>query len=245
MKHYNLTMTDRNGKSVTTTNTSTEYPEELLRMLALSGSQVEVVDTGCECGGECGCGANDTEALNAEAEYRAAPANDELDLDDFSKKTANSISMQKKTLKPSRGDNPLEYSTNESDIYEALMSEYEIMAEVTSDRDRDAFVEAYISAAGELTSDDDEFDDAQWSKEGLADMKKDADMFYKKAERLLQTLDADPSQHGYDFWLTRNGHGAGFWDRGYGEAGDKLTAFSEKFGEANLYVGDDGMIYVS
>jgi hypothetical protein len=125
------------------------------------------------------------------------------------------------------------------------MSEYEIMAEVTSDRDRDAFVEAYISAAGELTSDDDEFDDAQWSKEGLADMKKDADMFYKKAERLLQTLDADPSQHGYDFWLTRNGHGAGFWDRGYGEAGDKLTAFSEKFGEANLYVGDDGMIYVS
>lgn len=128
-KHYNLTVTDNNGKAVTTTNVSTEHPEELMRMLTLAGRTVEItpVVTGCGCGGEtCGCG-NDVEELNAEAEYRATPANDELDLDDFSKKTANSISMQKKSLKPSRGDNPLEYSTNESEIYEALMSEYETM----------------------------------------------------------------------------------------------------------------------
>lgn len=28
---------------------------------------------------------------------------------------------------------------------------------------------------------------------------------------------------GHDLWLTRNGHGVGFWDRGLGELGDKLA----------------------
>lgn len=50
-------------------------------------------------------------------------------------------------------------------------------------------------------------------------------------------------QHGHDFWLTRNGHGAGFWDRGYGEAGKRLTKSAEACGERCLYVGDDGRIY--
>lgn len=29
---------------------------------------------------------------------------------------------------------------------------------------------------------------------------------------------------GHDYWLTRNGHGAGFWDRGAGSIGELLTA---------------------
>lgn len=51
---------------------------------------------------------------------------------------------------------------------------------------------------------------------------------------------------GHDFWLSRNGHGAGFWDRdGVGGSGrphgpvglgDRLQAAAEKFGECNLYV---------
>jgi hypothetical protein len=48
---------------------------------------------------------------------------------------------------------------------------------------------------------------------------------------------------GHDFWLTRNGHGAGFWDRGLGELGDRLSEAAEKFGEVCLYVGDDGLIW--
>jgi hypothetical protein len=47
---------------------------------------------------------------------------------------------------------------------------------------------------------------------------------------------------GHDFWLTRNGHGAGFWDRGLGELGDFLTKMSKPFGEATLYVSDDGEV---
>lgn len=46
-------------------------------------------------------------------------------------------------------------------------------------------------------------------------------------------------QHGQDFALTRNGHGAGFWDRGYGEAGDRLSDTAHRYGEHSVLT-DDG-----
>ncbi len=50
---------------------------------------------------------------------------------------------------------------------------------------------------------------------------------------------------GHDFWLTRNGHGAGFWDGDWPEPqAQLLTDASKAFGECNLYVGDDGKIYL-
>ena len=52
-----------------------------------------------------------------------------------------------------------------------------------------------------------------------------------------------PESVGHDFWLTRNRHGAGFWDRGYGQLGDELTKWAHSFGEVDLYVGDDNLIY--
>jgi hypothetical protein len=49
---------------------------------------------------------------------------------------------------------------------------------------------------------------------------------------------------GHDFWLTRNNHGAGFWDGDLPkELGSALTKASKTFGEFNLHVGDDGKIY--
>lgn len=50
-------------------------------------------------------------------------------------------------------------------------------------------------------------------------------------------------QVGHDFWLTRNHHGAGFWDRGLGEVGQWLTDMAHPYGDASLYVGDDGSVY--
>jgi len=51
---------------------------------------------------------------------------------------------------------------------------------------------------------------------------------------------------GHDFWLTRNGHGAGFWDGDWQEpAGAELSKASKAFGEINLYVSDDGKLYLS
>lgn len=55
----------------------------------------------------------------------------------------------------------------------------------------------------------------------------------------------DLEQAGHDFWLTRNHHGAGFWDRGLGEKGKRLTDASHAYGTQDMYVGDDGKVYLS
>lgn len=41
------------------------------------------------------------------------------------------------------------------------------------------------------------------------------------------------TQAGHDFWLTKNGHGAGFWDRPeiWGDRADELTRACELMGE--------------
>ena len=62
----------------------------------------------------------------------------------------------------------------------------------------------------------------------------------------MQDPNIDMEQVAHDFWLTRNRHGAGFWDGDYEEeAGKKLTEIAHSFGEVHPYVGDDGKIYIS
>lgn len=56
--------------------------------------------------------------------------------------------------------------------------------------------------------------------------------------------DLDPAQSGHDFALTRNGHGAGFWDRGIGERGDILTAASHAYGTSSAWFGDAGIVHL-
>jgi hypothetical protein len=51
-------------------------------------------------------------------------------------------------------------------------------------------------------------------------------------------------QVGHDLWLTRNHHGAGFWDRDEGKVGDKLTTAAHALGESDLVVYDDGKLAV-
>jgi len=53
---------------------------------------------------------------------------------------------------------------------------------------------------------------------------------------------------GHDLWLTRNGHGCGFWDRHDclpEAAGEHLTKAAKKMGECYVTVGDDENIYLS
>ena len=54
-------------------------------------------------------------------------------------------------------------------------------------------------------------------------------------------------QAGYDFWLTRNHHGAGFWDSYRPWTKDNgiiLTNAAHAFGELNVVIGDDGKLYL-
>ena len=54
--------------------------------------------------------------------------------------------------------------------------------------------------------------------------------------------DWDASQFGHDFYLTRCGHGVGFWDRGKGAAGKQLTELCRPYDSADLFA-DDGRLY--
>lgn len=64
----------------------------------------------------------------------------------------------------------------------------------------------------------------------------------------VDDLEAGPSydRAGHDFWLTRNRHGAGFWDGNWPEPqASRLTANAKAYGSCDLYAGDDGWIYAS
>ena len=112
-----------------------------------------------------------------------------------------------------------------------------------------AFLDAYIDAAFWTTDDDDgtPFDMKPYtagdlSGETMDKMTEDCAAFLDKADIPDNLL----PQAGHDFWLTRNGHGSGFWDRPeiYGEEkAQELSALAETFGVVDLYVGDDGRIY--
>jgi len=61
----------------------------------------------------------------------------------------------------------------------------------------------------------------------------------KNADLLIRA--GDPWQNGSDFWYTRNGHGSGFWDRGYPkEISKPLTKAAHEFGESDLMPEDIG-----
>jgi hypothetical protein len=113
--------------------------------------------------------------------------------------------------------------------------------------DLDDFIEAYAECAlWSSTDEDDDNLDANYSTDDLAPdtlerFRRDC-LAFVVANR-TDLADLDPSQAGHDFWLTRNGHGVGFWDRGLGELGERLSSASRKFKEAWLYVGDDGLIH--
>lgn len=47
-----------------------------------------------------------------------------------------------------------------------------------------------------------------------------------------------------DLWLTRNGHGAGFWDRGPGNRYPLLDDHAKHAGSRYLYLGEDGFLYI-
>lgn len=118
----------------------------------------------------------------------------------------------------------------------------------------DAFTRAYIEAALWSSTDDDgnplDRGEHELADETRAQMIADCKAFQDQHDPLIfQAEDSavpyDYERAGHDFWLTRCGHGAGFWDRGLGEIGDKLTDAAKSFGNVDLYIGDDGLIYAA
>lgn len=86
------------------------------------------------------------------------------------------------------------------------------------------------------------------SQSALASIYIECADFQEANRELLEQFDSEYGRNladaGHDFWLTRNRHGSGFWDRGAGEVGTKLTEAAHAYGSSDLYVGDDGLIHV-
>jgi hypothetical protein len=119
----------------------------------------------------------------------------------------------------------------------------------------DPFTQGYIEAffwTNANSADDEDLEGgtfAELAPSALADAVQDcADFREANATILAQAYERldppyDPNRAGVDFWLTRNGHGAGFWDRGLGSVGDELASAARIYGGRDLYRGDDGLIY--
>lgn len=118
---------------------------------------------------------------------------------------------------------------------------------------RDPFFEAYVECALWSSCDDGGESLDSWygvddiAPETLAEMHEQCEDFKEDNAQTLEDAYSRPgydeARAGHDFWLTRNGHGAGFWDRGLGDIGERLTKAAKVYGGVDLMVGDDGLIY--
>ncbi len=112
----------------------------------------------------------------------------------------------------------------------------------------EAFLDGYIDAAlfSSLGNDDEPLDE-HYTRDDIAPdtmalMKRETLDFLNKHVGDLAAR--APEYGGHDFWLTREGHGAGFWDGDWPEPqATNLTKAAKAYGEANLYIGDDKKIH--
>lgn len=121
--------------------------------------------------------------------------------------------------------------------------------------DCDAFTRSYLETLLWSSTDsdgnplDDEYSISDLSPDVIREAARDCAKFQaENADDIEAWPEASASRSairaGHDFALTRNRHGAGFWDGDWpDDAGERLTAAAHKFGEISLYDGDDGVIY--
>lgn len=121
------------------------------------------------------------------------------------------------------------------------------------------FARGYVEAAFFTSASDP--DDELYEKgffdlsvDAMADIISDCERFRAENAEMIDTLiedgglggDYGEEAAGHDFWLTRNGHGAGYWDRGFrGDAAlaaERLTDAARMAGQRDIYLGDDGSV---
>jgi hypothetical protein len=109
---------------------------------------------------------------------------------------------------------------------------------------------------------------SDFSSESVAKATADCEKFFQENEKdLILVSESEAYQGladhednegggwhalvGHDFWLSRNGHGTGFFDRAFNdkpgieEAFERLQDAAESFGGVWSTVGDDGEIHLS
>lgn len=112
-----------------------------------------------------------------------------------------------------------------------------------------ADLESYLECAAwsSIDEDGDSIEHLSFSESAKTQMEEELNDFVKYCEenhpKELEEYAKDNTakQFAHDFWLTRNGHGAGFWDRGLGEIGDKLSKMAKVHGSCDLYLNEETM----
>jgi hypothetical protein len=124
--------------------------------------------------------------------------------------------------------------------------------EITPKIQASGFLSSYFETALWSSTDehsgrpmDENYDLNSFAENTLIDMVAEAEAWRDSVEPILEDLEGfDESQVGHDFWLVRNGFGAGFWDGDWPEPeASKLTKAAKNAGEIHLYIDDDGLIY--
>lgn len=138
---------------------------------------------------------------------------------------------------------------DEDYINDALQSYLEtaIWADLDGEEDKGGFDLDDLKIAAKTGKKYDEYSIEDVSGESWASSKQDIEKFIGLAKSYID-LGIPAKKLGHDFWLTRYGHGAGFWDGDYDEygdeVGDKLTELTKQFPQKWIYVGDDGKVYI-
>lgn len=83
-----------------------------------------------------------------------------------------------------------------------------------------------------------------WSDSAEAQVVEWCSDFIEGSRKDLEDSGLSADSAGHDFWLTSAGHGAGFWGRGLGDVGERLSKASKLY-TADLYVGDDRKLHLS
>jgi hypothetical protein len=119
-----------------------------------------------------------------------------------------------------------------------------------SDERIDKMVTHYAAAALWSSDDyegnplDDNYSISDISEKTLGKMRSDLKKFVSENADAIEKSGLSDEQVAYDFWLTRNGHGAGFFDRGLDqEIEDQLTKSAKSFKGVYLEVSDNGEVY--
>lgn len=119
------------------------------------------------------------------------------------------------------------------------------------------FFAAYVEAALWSSVDDggtpldSNYEQDDIHPDSLERMKNDCRKFLARTRHYIKDVNLNnrsctaAKRAGHDFWLNRNGHGCGFWDGDWKEpAASRMDNISKEFGTCDIYVGDDGKVYI-
>lgn len=124
------------------------------------------------------------------------------------------------------------------------------LSEAEFDEELHNYLDAELWAAGDMVTEDgeagqawaDEYDHTDFARESVDEAEAALAAVINAAPSAALHHRAVSFSLGHDLALTRNRHGAGFWDRGTGHEGDRLTQAAHEAGGTDLEVGDDGQL---